>query len=198
MTNTPHNLSKGETADLTGLTRLVIGTGWDKSTQQKGRLLGRLNEKRGVDLDLVGIALSGGAPVRIAGFDQTDPLKNGTLLHSGDNMTGEGDGDDESITALLDQIVAPVDEIVFCAMAFKRGTDFSKASNIEFNVYDESDGIKTRVATYWPSLSDKGNAIAIAKVKKGSNGAWSLTVINEMGKVKQGDMSSVLKFAEGK
>lgn len=196
--NAPYTLSKGETADLASVTNLVIGTGWDKNTQQKGGLLGRFNEKRGVDLDLVGVAMSGGSPVRFCGFDQGDPLKNGTLIHSGDNQTGDGDGDDESITALLDRIEAPVDGIVFCAMAFKRGTDFSKAANIEFNVYDASDGVKTRVATYWPSLTEKGNAIAIAKVVKGANGVWALTVLNELGKVKQGDFSDVLKFAAGK
>jgi stress response protein SCP2 len=193
-----YTLSKGESADLKSVTRLVIGTAWDKNTQQKGGLLGRFNEKRGVDLDLVAVAMAGDQPVRFAGFDQIDPLKNGTLIHSGDNQTGEGDGDDETVTAMLDQIEAPVNGIVFCAMAFKRGTDFSKAANIEFNVYDASDGNPERVATYWPSLTEKGNAIAIAKVTKDASGVWHLKVLNEFGKVKQGDFSEVLKFAAGK
>lgn len=193
-----HSLSKGEEADLDSMTRLVVGCGWDKSTQQKGKLLGGLNKKRGVDLDLVAVAMSGDQPVRICGFDQVDPLKNGTLIHSGDNMTGEGEGDDEEVTALLNQIESPVDGLVFCAMAFKKGSDFSKAANIEFNVYDASDGVKTRVANYWPSMMDSGNAIAIAKATKGTDGVWRLKVLNEMGKVKQGDFNAVLKFAAGK
>lgn len=191
-----HTLTKGETAGLPGLKRLVIGIGWDKSTQQRGALLGRLNQKRGVDLDLVAIAMQGGSAVRYAGFDQLDPLKNQTLVHSGDNMTGDGDGDDEKITAMLNAIDAPVDGIVFCALAFKRGTDFTKAANVEFNVYDASDGVEDKVATFWPSLTEKGNAVAIAKVSKGADGEWSLTVLNEVGKVKQGDFKSLLKFAE--
>lgn len=196
--STPHTLTKGETAGLPGLKKLVIGIGWDKSTQQRGRLLGRLNEKRGVDLDLVAVAMQGDKAVRYCGFDQLDPLKNQTLVHSGDNMTGDGDGDDEKITALLSRIDAPVDGLVFCAMAFKRGTDFGKAANVEFNVYDASDGVEDRVATFWPALNEKGNAVAIAKIKKGSDGEWSLTVLNELGKVKQGDFNSVLKFATEK
>ena len=191
-----HTLTKGETAGLAGLKRLVIGIGWDKSTQQRGALLGRLNQKRGVDLDLVAIAMQGGSAVRYAGFDQLDPLKNQTLVHSGDNMTGDGDGDDEKITAMLNDIDAPVDGIVFCALAFKRGTDFTKAANVEFNVYDASDGVEDKVATFWPSLTEKGNAVAIAKVTKGADGNWSLTVLNSVGKVKQGDFKSLLKFAE--
>lgn len=196
--NAPYALTKGEEADLAAMTHLVVGCGWDKSTQQRGRLLGGLNKKKGVDLDLVAVAMSGDQPVRICGFDQVDPLKNGTLAHSGDNMSGEGDGDDEEVTALLDRIEAPVDGLVFCAMAFKKGSDFAKAANIEFNVYDASDGTKTRVANYWPSMLGDGNAIAIAKATKGSDGIWRLKVLNEMGKVKQGDFQSVLKFAMGK
>ena len=193
----PYTLSKGETAGLEAVTRLVVGIGWDKSTQQRGSLLGRFNEKRGVDLDLVAIAMRGDEAVRYCGFDQLDPLKNQTLVHSGDNQTGDGDGDDEKVTAYLDKIEAPVDGLVFCAMAFKRGTDFGKAANVEFNVYDASDGVEDQVANFWPSLNEKGNAVAIAKVKKGADGNWSLTVLNEVGKIKQGDFKSVLKFAAG-
>lgn len=198
------DLEKGEAADLGnpdagGVSVLRVGAGWDRSTAGGGRFMGALNKKKGGDLDLVAIAMNGSEPVRFAGFENLDPLKNGNLTHSGDNMTGEGEGDDETVTAKLDSIAnsgQPVNGILFAVMAFKKGNDFKKVENIDINVYDASGGSTEQVANYWPSLRGNGNAIAVCKVVKNkSTGAWGLTVINEMGSVQQGNFDSVLDFA---
>uniref|UniRef100_UPI00117BE1CF TerD family protein n=1 Tax=Streptomyces sp. b94 TaxID=1827634 RepID=UPI00117BE1CF len=85
-------------ADLGGVTHLTIGASWDPTVGSSGGLMGKIRQKAGTDLDLIAIALQGGDPVRLAGLDSLDPLGNGSLVHSGDNRTGHGDGDDETVT----------------------------------------------------------------------------------------------------
>lgn len=196
-----HSLAKGEVASLGtpnsgGISNLVVGIGWDKSTQQKGKFLGGFNKKKGVDLDLVVVAMQGPDPVRYVGLDNVDPLR-GTVVHSGDNQTGEGEGDDETVVAHLDRVPPQVTSLVYVATAFKKGTDFSKADNVEFNVYDASDGRADIVASYWPSLLGGNNAVAVAKVVRKGEG-WDLVVLNEPGNIRQGDFNSILTFAIGK
>lgn len=85
-------------ADLDGVTHLSIGVSWDPTVGSSGGLMGKLKQKKGTDLDLIAIAMQGADPVRLAGLDSLDPLGNGSLVHSGDNQTGKGDGDDETVT----------------------------------------------------------------------------------------------------
>src|SRR5882672_9018694 len=85
-------------ADLDGVTHLSIGASWDATAGSSGKLAGVVRRKVGTDLDLIAVAMQGQDPVRLAGLDSLDPLGNGSLVHSGDNQTGHGDGDDEVVT----------------------------------------------------------------------------------------------------
>lgn len=192
-------LSKSDgAAQLDGMTKLEVGVSWDTTGGGNPGVFGRLMRSIGTDLDLIAIVVNkDGQPVRFAGLDQLDPLKDGTLSHSGDNQTGRGEGDDETVTAQLDRMSGNAETIVFVAAAFKRGSSFGRAANVSFKVYDSSDGVKTQVADIWPSLTDAGNACAVAKAYR-SNGSWELTVLNIMGNITQGDRSSLLKFGLGK
>ncbi|NDZ74283.1 TerD family protein, partial [Streptomyces sp. SID10362] len=97
-----------------------------------GGLIGKIRQKAGTDLDLIAIAMQGGDPVRLAGLDSLDPLGNGSLVHSGDNQTGHGDGDDETVTVEFARIPANITSIVFIAAAYKKRSSFSNARNISF------------------------------------------------------------------
>jgi stress response protein SCP2 len=193
-------LAKGdEPADLNGVLKLAVGASWDPTSGASGGALGWAKRKRGTDLDLIAVLMVGNDPVRLAGLDSLDPLQNGAVLHSGDNQTGHGTGDDETVTVdFANTASTPVTSIVFLAAAFKKGSDYSKARNVSFKVYDASGGSATQVADIWPSLMGNNNVTAVAKAVKGPNGGWTFSVVNEGGKIKQGDEQSLLRFAVGK
>ncbi|MBD9734329.1 MULTISPECIES: TerD family protein [unclassified Streptomyces] len=184
-------------ADLDGVTHLSLGVSWDPTAGTSGGVMGKLRRKAGTDLDLIAIAMQGGDPVRLAGLDSLDPMGNGSLQHSGDNQTGHGDGDDETVTVEFARIPGNITAIVFIAAAFKKGSSFQKARNISFKVYDASGGSSQQVADIWPSLLTKDNACAVAKAVR-VGGSWKLEVINTTGKVKQGDEHALMAFAVSK
>lgn len=184
-------------AEMAGVKKLEIGVSWDATSGGSGGLLGRLRRKVGTDLDLVAVLMSGNDPVRFAGLDSPDPLGDGSVIHSGDNQTGHGAGDDETVTLELDRVSTNVTSIVFIAAAFKAYASLDNAANVSFKVYDSTGGTKDQVADIWPSLLTKDNACAVAKaVRTGS--LWELSVLNVTGKVTQGDRQSLLRFAIGK
>lgn len=184
-------------ADLDGVTHLSIGVSWDPTVGSSGGILGKLRQKAGTDLDLIAIAVQGADPVRLAGLDSLDPLGNGSLLHSGDNQTGRGDGDDETVTVEFSRVPTNITSIVFIAAAYKKRSSFQSARNISFKVYDATGGSIQQVADIWPSLLSNDNGCLVAKaVRDGAN--WKLQVINETGKIKQGDEQALMRFAVSK
>lgn len=184
-------------ADLGGVTHLSIGVSWDPTVGSSGGLLGKLKRKVGTDLDLIAIAMQGSDPVRLAGLDSLDPMGNGSLLHSGDNQTGHGEGDDETVTVEFARIPGNVTSIVFVAAAYKKGSSFQSARNISFKVYDGTGGSTQQVADIWPSLLGTDNGRAVAKAIRDGAG-WKLQVINETGKIKPGDEQALMRFAVAK
>ncbi|MEU2024536.1 TerD family protein [Streptomyces sp. NPDC016469] len=184
-------------ADLDGVTHLSIGVSWDPTVGSSGGLMGKLKQKKGTDLDLIAIAMQGADPVRLAGLDSLDPLGNGSLVHSGDNQTGKGDGDDETVTVDFARIPQNVTAIVFVAAAYKKGSAFQNARNVSIKVYDATGGSSQQVADIWPSLLTSDNGCAVAKAMRVGSG-WKLQVINETGKIKQGDEHALMRFAISK
>ncbi|MFC9602311.1 TerD family protein [Streptomyces niveus] len=184
-------------ADLDGVTHLSIGVSWDPTVGSSGGVLGKLRQKAGTDLDLIAIAVQGADPVRLAGLDSLDPMGNGSLLHSGDNQTGKGDGDDETVTVEFSRVPGNITSIVFIAAAYKKRSSFQSARNISFKVYDATGGSVQQVADIWPSLLSNDNGCLVAKAVREGAG-WKLQVINETGKIKQGDEQALMRFAVSK
>ncbi|MFJ6082623.1 TerD family protein [Streptomyces sp. NPDC092369] len=184
-------------ADLDGVTHLSIGVSWDPTAGSSGGMMGMLRRKSGTDLDLIAIAMQGADPVRLAGLDSLDPMGNGSLVHSGDNQTGRGDGDDETVTVEFGRVPANITSIVFVAAAYKKGSSFQKARNISFKVYDATGGTSQQVADIWPSLLSQDNGCAVAKALRVGT-TWKLEVINTTGKIKQGDEHALMRFAASK
>ncbi|MBU7597943.1 TerD family protein [Streptomyces sp. P38-E01] len=120
--------------------RVLRTSGTPPTAGASGGVLGKLRQKKGTDLDLIAIAMHNGDPVRMAGLDSLDPMGNGSLVHSGDNQSGHGDGDDETVTVEFAGIPAHISSIVFVAAAYKKGRSFQKARNISFKVYDATGG----------------------------------------------------------
>jgi stress response protein SCP2 len=183
-------------ADLSGVTDLGMGLSWDTTGGGSGGLIGRLKRERGVDLDAFGVLFAGEDPVRYVGLDVTDAMDDGTVISTGDNQTGKGDGDDEFIQMKLTQVPPHITSVLFVVAAFKKGSDFDKAAKVSCKVYDGTGGTMDKVADIWPSLLGTGNAIAIAKAVRTSGISWQLEVLNTRGNVSQGDMHSLFRFAQ--
>jgi tellurium resistance protein TerD len=103
------SLQKGGNVNLSkeapGLNKMIIGLGWDT----------RATDGAAFDLDGAVFLLNSAGKVRSdADFIFYNNLKStdGSIVHSGDNTTGAGDGDDETVTIELANVPADVDKIV--------------------------------------------------------------------------------------
>lgn len=109
------SLQKGQKVSLSkesaGLSTVLIGLGWDEA-KRRGGLFGL--KPKPIDCDASAFLLKNG---KLA--DKTDIVyfgnlhhKSGTVQHLGDNLTGEGDGDDEQIVGRFTKDPAEYDRIV--------------------------------------------------------------------------------------
>lgn len=168
------NLSKGQKLSLTKssggtLTRVRMGLGWD-AAKKKG-FFGKRDQE--IDLDASGLLFDGaGQLVDVVWFNQLGS-KDGSVVHTGDNRTGAGDGDDESIVVELTQVPANVSTIVFTVNSFT-GQDFSQIESAFCRLVDETDG--SEIARYELTGSGTHNAQVMAKVSRDGAG-WSMTAI---------------------
>ena len=168
------NLSKGQKLSLTKssggtLTRVRMGLGWD-AAKKKG-FFGKRDQE--IDLDASGLLFDGsGQLVDVVWFNQLGS-KDGSVVHTGDNRTGAGDGDDESIVVDLTRVPAHVATIVFTVNSFT-GQDFSQIESAFCRLVDETDG--SEIARYELTGSGTHNAQVMAKVSRDGAG-WSMTAV---------------------
>lgn len=117
------NLQKGQKIDLTkggggGLHSVMVGLGWDEAPRSGGGLFGLLPAKP-IDCDAsVILCGSNGKAVSENINDSLVYYSNlthpsGAIVHQGDNLTGEGEGDDEQIMVNLRQIPGNIEKLVF-------------------------------------------------------------------------------------
>ena len=134
----PINLTKGQKVDLTkgnpGLKHLMVGLGWDVNQYDGGA---------DFDLDAAAFLLGDNGIVR----KQEDFVFYGNLkheseavIHMGDNLTGEGEGDDEQIQVDLSKVPANVAKIAFTVTIYDsdvRRQNFGQVSNAFIRIVDE-------------------------------------------------------------
>jgi len=117
------SLKKGQKISLTkesqGLTKLLVGLGWDAAERHKTGLFSK--KPKAIDCDASAIMLKNGKLT-----DKNDVIYFGNLRHStkavihmGDNLTGAGDGDDEQIIIDLSKIPLNYDKIVIVVNIYK-------------------------------------------------------------------------------
>ncbi|WP_027994767.1 TerD family protein [Simplicispira psychrophila] len=151
------SLQKGGNVNLSkeapGMKKMLVGLGWNL----------RATDGAAFDLDGSVFLLGAGGKVRSDAdfvFYNQAKSSDGSVVHSGDNRTGEGEGDDESITMELDKIPADVEKIAVCvtihdaeakrqnfgmvASAYVRCVD--AVSNVEVARYDLSEDASVETA----------------------------------------------------
>ncbi|WP_375489561.1 TerD family protein [uncultured Jatrophihabitans sp.] len=170
------NLSKGQTVSLRkegGTLRLVrMGLGWDAAAKK-----GLFGRKRAQTIDLDASALlfdTTGNLVDQVWFQQLTS-RDGSVQHTGDNLTGEGEGDDESIRVDLASVPPTVSTLVFTVNSFT-GQDFSEIENAFCRLIDEQ--ADTELARYELTGSGTHTAQIMAKVARDGSG-WSMTAIGQ-------------------
>lgn len=133
------SLTKGQKVDLTkgnpGLNNLLVGLGWDVNKFDGGS---------DFDLDTAAFMLGAdGKTASDADFVFYGNLKHasGGVEHLGDNLTGEGDGDDEQIKVDLSKVPESVEKIDFTVTIYEaeeRRQNFGQVSNAFIRIVDES------------------------------------------------------------
>jgi tellurium resistance protein TerZ len=168
------SLSKGQKVSLTksdggGLARVRMGLGWD-AMRKKG-LFG--SRKQTIDLDASALLFDGAGELVDQVWWKQLRSRDGAVQHTGDNLTGEGEGDDESIRVDLAALPANVTTIVFTVNSFT-GQDFSQIENAFCRLIDES--TETEIARYELTGAGSHTAQIMAKVARDGSG-WAMTAI---------------------
>ena len=134
-------LKKGQKVDLTksnpGLKKITVGLGWDVNRYDGG-----------ADFDLDASAFLLGASGRVNSDEDFVFYSNGThasgsVIYGGDNRTGAGEGDDETIAVDLSLVPANVEKIDFTVTIYdaaERRQNFGQVSNAYVRIVDDATG----------------------------------------------------------
>jgi len=135
------SLQKGQKVDLTksnpGLTKVLIGLGWDTN---------KYDGSSDFDLDAAAFLLTENGKTSSDGdfiFYNNQKHASGSVIHLGDNLTGEGDGDDEQIKVELSKIPQNISKVSFTVTindAETRKQNFGQVSNAFIRVCNEETG----------------------------------------------------------
>ncbi len=170
------SLKKGQKVSLTkdnpGLTRVVVGLGWDMNSYDTGG-----------DFDLDAAAFLLGDNGRVTGsgdFVFYGNLKHssGGVEHLGDNLTGAGDGDDEQIKVDLSRLPASISRITFTATIYEaeeRRQNFGMVNNAFIRICNENTGEELLRYDLGEDFSIE-TAVVFGELYK-NNGEWKFNAI---------------------
>ncbi|WP_432485736.1 TerD family protein [Kineococcus esterisolvens] len=172
------DLTKGQKLSLSksgggSLTRVSMGLGWDAVAK------GFLGRRKSIDVDLDASCLlfdAAGQLVDTVWFQQLRS-KDGSVTHTGDNLTGEGEGDDEVIVVDLPAVPARVTTLVFTVNSFT-GQDFSSIENAYCRLLDTAQPQAVELARYRLTGSGSHTAQVMASLSREGSG-WSMTAIGQ-------------------
>ncbi len=171
------SLSKGGNVSLSkeapGLTAVNVGLGWDVRTTT------------GADFDLDASALLVSTDGKILGdqyfvFFNNLTSPDGSVEHTGDNLTGEGEGDDEMIKVNLASVPAEVDKVVVAVSIYDaetRGQSFGQVRNAFIRVVNQADN--NEIARY--DLSEDASnetAMIFGEVYRNGN-EWKFRAVGQ-------------------
>ena len=172
----PICLTKGQKISLTkenpGLKNIMVGLGWDVNAFDSG-----------ADFDLDASAFLLGANGKCRAPEDFIFYKNlehasGAVKHMGDNLTGEGEGDDEQIEVNLSPVPANIEKIAFTVTIYDAGTrrqNFGQVSNAFCRIVDENTGKEIVRYDLGEDFSIE-TAIVVGELYK-HNGEWEFNAI---------------------
>ncbi|MGV9614599.1 TerD family protein [Nocardia xishanensis] len=171
----PVSLQKGQRVTLRkeggqALTFVKMGLGWDP-VQSRGMFGNRTVD---IDLDASVIMFADANPADYAYYGQLSS-KDGSVRHQGDNLTGEGEGDDEVILVDLTRIPAHISSLLFIVTSYK-GHTFEQVRNAFCRLVDGSNNAE--LARYTMAGGMRFTAMAMAKVFR-VGGDWKMQALGE-------------------
>ena len=166
------SLDKGQKIDITknnpSLKKVSVGLGWDVS-----------NSSSAFDLDASAYLLQGGKLYQgEKGVIYFRHLEANGVKHSGDNLTGQGDGDDEVISLDFDVVPAEVEEVVVYVniyQATERHQNFGQVKNAFVRLFETETGNELAKFDLSEDFS-AATAVEFAKVYR-HNGEWKFNAI---------------------
>lgn len=167
------NLTKGTSVSLTkeagsaGLKNITVGLGWDPAA-----------EGNPIDLDASVIAL--GASGKVASdtdFVFFNNLTNAdkSIVHQGDNLTGDGDGDDEQIKIDLSALAANVTRLDVVVNSFS-GQSFTDVKNLTARVVNDAN--QTELVSFTADQLGSVKTNLIARLERQGD-EWKFTAVGE-------------------
>ena len=183
------NLQKGQRISLTKedskLSRIMVGLGWDPVEQSRGGILGLLfgSSAPAIDCDASVIMLNENSKAEEIVYFGNLKDRSSSVMHMGDNLTGEGDGDDEQILVELSKVPANISRLVFVVNIYncvKRNQHFGMIRNAFIRILDLennkellrfnlSDDYSNKTGIYAGEIYRHGNEWKFAAIGEGDN-----------------------------
>ncbi|WP_318614395.1 TerD family protein [Sporosarcina sp. YIM B06819] len=170
------SLAKGQKVDLTktnpGLSKVVVGLGWDVNKYDGGQ-----------DFDLDASVFLLDANGKVSGgqdfvFYNNTTGANGAVVHSGDNLTGDGDGDDEQVKVAIKDIPANIEKISFAVTihdAEARNQNFGMVSNAFIRIVNEDSNAELIRYDLGEDFSIE-TAVVVGELYR-HNGEWKFSAV---------------------
>lgn len=177
------SLQKGQKVSLTkdnaGLSRVIVGLGWDEVQQKRGLFAPK---PQAIDCDASALVLRGGRLTQNGDMVYFGHLRHdsGAIMHMGDNLTGAGEGDDEQIVIDLAKVPADCDKIVMVVniyQAVQRRQHFGLIQNAYIRLVDG----RTNAEMCRYNLTDNYSgmtALIFGEVYR-HNGEWKFNAIGQ-------------------
>lgn len=171
------SLSKGGNVNLSkeapGINKMIIGLGWNP----------RVTDGQEFDLDAVAFLLTDAGKVGSDSdfiFFNNKAAADGSVTHTGDNRTGDGDGDDEQLIVDVSKIRADVTKIVFCVtihQGIEKKQNFGQVSGAFIRVVNDAD--QKEVARYDLSEDSSTDTASIFGELYKHNGEWKFRAVGQ-------------------
>lgn len=168
------NLTKGDSVNLTkaapALAKVSVGAGWDP--KEGGPTM---------DADLCCFLLADNGQVRSSGdfvFFNNKNAADGAVVHQGDNLTGEGEGDDEVINVDLSSLPDDVKTVLFAVNIYNakaKGQSLADIDNAHVRIVNEDNGEEMSI---FKITEATGETMSFGSLVRGAEG-WEFQAINE-------------------
>lgn len=171
------SLQKGGNVSLSktspGLNKIRVGLGWDV----------RATDGAAFDLDASAFLLSESGKIRSSDdFIFYNQLKSkcGSVVHTGDNLTGDGEGDDETILVTLNSVPADVTKIAFVVTIHdsgQRGQNFGQISTAYVRIVNDDNN--EEIARFDLSEDASTNTAMIFGELYRHSGEWKFRAVGQ-------------------
>jgi tellurium resistance protein TerD len=179
------NLTKGQSISLKkeapGLTKLMCGLGWDVA-QSRGFM--GLFKGDNFDLDASVLCLTSSGKLKSKSeviYFSNLRHRSGAITHLGDNLTGEGAGDDEQILVDLPRVPDDIAKLVFVVNIYncqQRKQSFGQVKNAFVRLVDSSNNKEIARYSLFGEEYDGKTGMILAEVYR-DNGEWKMEAVGK-------------------